>query len=506
MCVLKKTGHWLEAFVRATNDGQARRSPFLYLAFAAYVVLSALVALHHETWFDEAQAWLLAREAGPLDLLVHYARYEGSPPLWHLLLMIPAKLGLPFATLKIIALAASALAVWLILFKSPFPLLFRLLLPFTFYLFFQYTIVARSYCLVMPLLALLALEYPGRREHPVRHVLLLVLLSQVSMHTALIAGGLFVCDQARDAHACRKWSGFFTRERILAGTIFALDIAFIAAVCYPPSDLTFGIAQPVTEHTFFRRCGSSICEPLCDGMWLSAAIFVCGLAFLYRRKRLLEYLLPFLLIVAFFILVYLNSWHFGFLFCLFVFALWISSHGQARWPVYLVAAMLVVCGCQIRWSWKTASFDWREPYSGAPKTAEFIRPMVKAGKSVEGYGYAAHALVAYFPKGELRFTNPRRQWHEFYTWDNDSIPGVIGNGNFHSDVGILTFVVFRELSDKMSDYWIPQYPGYTCTGIFPGMEYFKDQIREAYVYFVYVKNPAPENNLPNGSTSDGVKK
>ena len=503
MGVLKKMGHWLDEGFCVTNDGKSRGSPFLYAVFATYVVLASLVAIRHEGWFDEAQAWLLAREVGPIDLLVHYVRYEGTPPLWHLLLMIPAKLGLPFEFIKVIALCFSSLAVWLILFKAPFPLLFRVLFPFTFFLFYQYAVVARSYCMVMPLLALLAVEYPCRREHPVRHVLLLVLLSQVSLHAALIAGGLFVCDLVRDAIASRSRADFFTRGHILATAIFALDVAFIAAVCYPPSDLTFGASNHVGLKTVPYTFKLAVCEPFTNELLFSCLIFASGLVFFFRRGKLPEYLLPFLLVVTLFIFKFVNCWHLGVLCCLFLFALWIASRQVARWPWYLVAAMLVLCGAQVRWSYLTAAFDWREPYCGALKTAECIRPMVKAGKTVEAYGYAAHAVIAYFPANELRFDNPRKTWHEFYTWRDDTIPGEIGGGNFHSDVGILTFIRFAPVT---TDYWIPQFPGYSSAGVFYGQEYFKDGVREAYFYYVYVKNPAPENKTPNGSTSDGVKK
>ena len=75
----------------------------------------------HEPWFDEIQAYLIARDASVHDILFHLPHYEGHPPLWHLLLMIPARLGLSCkASLNAVQfLTFAGMAVTLELF-SPF--------------------------------------------------------------------------------------------------------------------------------------------------------------------------------------------------------------------------------------------------------------------------------------------------------------------------------------------------------------------------------------------------
>ena len=64
----------------------------LILFAIAYAVISAF----HEPWFDEAQAWQIAKCASLQEMLFEIPHYEGHPPLWHLILAIPAKLGVPF--------------------------------------------------------------------------------------------------------------------------------------------------------------------------------------------------------------------------------------------------------------------------------------------------------------------------------------------------------------------------------------------------------------------------
>src|SRR4051794_38794536 len=119
---------------------QFLKDNYQIIVFSVYLVLLAISASHHERWMDEAQAWLLAKDVSVKELLVKYLRYEGSPGLWHLILMLPAKLGLPYYTINMVAACFSALGSWIFLRYAPFPPLIKVLYPFSFFAFFQYGI------------------------------------------------------------------------------------------------------------------------------------------------------------------------------------------------------------------------------------------------------------------------------------------------------------------------------------------------------------------------------
>jgi len=106
------------------------------IVFAIFATLLGIAVSHHEPWMDEAQAWLLAKDTGVKELLLKYLRYEGSPGLWHLILMVPAKLGLPYFTINILSAVFAATGVWLFIKHAPFPPLIKILYPFTFFVFF----------------------------------------------------------------------------------------------------------------------------------------------------------------------------------------------------------------------------------------------------------------------------------------------------------------------------------------------------------------------------------
>ena len=84
-----------------------------------YGVITFFIMLNHEPWRDEAQAWLIARDISLFDIF-NYMKYEGHPCLWHLLLMLFAKLNFPYLTINIISWMIMLLSAILVIYKSPF--------------------------------------------------------------------------------------------------------------------------------------------------------------------------------------------------------------------------------------------------------------------------------------------------------------------------------------------------------------------------------------------------
>jgi hypothetical protein len=129
-----------------------------------YVVVVAIAIRFHEPWSDEAQAWVIARDNSVWQILRYRLHYEGSPALWHLLVHCFQLLGGRYSLFDWFGacFAIGGVVVWLR--WSPFPLPVRVLLPFTFFLQYQYAVIARGYTL-FPLLAFtLCVLYRSRRN------------------------------------------------------------------------------------------------------------------------------------------------------------------------------------------------------------------------------------------------------------------------------------------------------------------------------------------------------
>jgi len=154
-----------------------------------FTAIASVAVCFHEAWADEAQAWLIARDLG-IGGILHQMGYEGTPPLWHLLLWGLIRLHLPYVALGAVSLTLMAAGMYIWLRWSPLPAPARLLLPFTFYYQYQYAVVARSYAL-STLLAFAAIAL--WRAKPVRMIplgLVVALLVQTNMHGFMIAGGI----------------------------------------------------------------------------------------------------------------------------------------------------------------------------------------------------------------------------------------------------------------------------------------------------------------------------
>lgn len=163
------------------------------ITLTIYLLGVCTVSFFHEPWFDEAQSWAIARSGTIKEILFEIPHYEGHPPLWHLILAPFAKLGAPYElSLAAVNIFFMTLAVAVLLFKSPFPKLIRCLLPFNFFLFYQYGVVSRPYCILVLAIFLAAACYKNRNEHPVKYLLCLALMCAVHSYGIIIAGCLCI--------------------------------------------------------------------------------------------------------------------------------------------------------------------------------------------------------------------------------------------------------------------------------------------------------------------------
>jgi len=165
-----------------------------YIVFFLFIIAYCVISSFHEPWFDEAQAWQIAKCADLKEILFELPHYEGHPPLWHLILAIPAKSGLSFEIgLKLTGLLITSLSAALMLFRSKLPRAARLLLPFSYFFFYQYGVIVRPYCLMLLVMLVLGKEFNSRKEHPWRILGLLILLCLTSAYGIVFAGGIAIC-------------------------------------------------------------------------------------------------------------------------------------------------------------------------------------------------------------------------------------------------------------------------------------------------------------------------
>jgi hypothetical protein len=179
------------------------------LAVAVFVVLTTFVASYHEPWRDEADAWLVARDAS-LGEMLHLAGYAGTPALWYVVEAPFAKAGAPYSAQRYLHLLLAGAAVGILICRAPFPFVVRLALAFGYFLSFEYAVVARNYSSgILLCFAVLALDRQRLRLAPL-YGLAIGLAANASAHFTVFATALllaFVGDALQPETDRRVWIG-----------------------------------------------------------------------------------------------------------------------------------------------------------------------------------------------------------------------------------------------------------------------------------------------------------
>ena len=361
------------------------------LVLALYCATLAIVAYHHEPWVDEAQAWLLARDASLPDLFLRYLRLEGTSGLWHALLMPFAKLGLPYWTLRLLTALIATIAAGLVLWLGPFPPVIRAVIPFTYFLLYQYAVVARSYVLLAPLLFVIAWLLPRARQKPGILIALLILLANVSIHGTLAAVGILA------AYSMEVWTDSQSSKRAAARRlmicwgVLLLALIALAIELWPTAKHPF-LYHAIGATNFSQRLHrgfKQLSEAFSIRLRYAVLPLTMSLFWMARNRMALYFVLPAALVLAFSSQVYSALWHSGILFLLWLFAMWIAGNrSSSTTPRYVWAVWLVMLAPQIFWAAWASIQDIQSPYSGSKALAENIAPDVAAGKRIAGAGGA----------------------------------------------------------------------------------------------------------------------
>lgn len=394
-----------------------------------YLLGVCTVSFFHEPWFDEAQSWAIARSGTIKEILFEIPHYEGHPPLWHLILVPFAKLGAPYElSLAAVNIFFMTLAVAVLLFKSPFPKLIRCLLPFNFFLFYQYGVISRPYCILVLAIFLAAVCYKNRNEHPVKYLLCLALMCAVHSYGIMIAGCLcivWLIEIFTEYKKSGKLADILKDRRCWLMFCLLIFAMLVMAAIVPDENVYLGgkmsnetekkfdfscinilfcfvIFSDSIITSFFNYAGvpSEIASqiPVIVVSILLVALFV---TITYRNKKLLTFLLPYGVLSIFGSFVYISPHHIGVITAFVIFVLWIivDENGKVLLPEYmnkisakigkklkviLKAIAFLPLLIPIAWSCTSSYFDIRYPY-WFDEAADFIKEYHLDDYKIIGY-------------------------------------------------------------------------------------------------------------------------
>jgi hypothetical protein len=452
--------------------------PLTYLALGAYALLVALTAHHHEPWADEAQSWLLGRDASLVQLWGRLLHYEGTPGLWQSLLHVLIRLHLPYAAYDFVPASLGLVAVYLLLRYAPLPLFIRLLLPFTYYLCYQYAVIARSYALIAPLLFAIAAIYPHALRKPFLTTALLCLLAGVSVHGFLISACIWLTIY---------WPGRRPGWKLVAaGLAYWLVLIFFLVCAWPAKDVAFAEHRGLANLSLLPDVVKAGLAGAFTGQWMTAIVLIALSApLLWRGGGWLFFLLATVVFFLFSTIVYAQLWHFGILFLAWLFAIWISSY-QTRVTAPALLALIAVIGFQCYWTASAIRYDWTKAYSGSLAAAQYLRQTGLPPGGLYAIGYPSTALQPYF------HANIYSDFHGGAYWDwskrnTADDPAAL----FASDRRELVLVGYKNLAEKRHWADLLALLGYGPTRHFDGNTFWRTHVFEFESYDLYRQTSSP---------------
>ena len=394
----------------AVTTARAERA----LLVAVWIVQLAcllLVAAHHEPWRDEADVWLMARDA-PASAWLSFLKHSGTSGLWHLLVLPLARSGLPYASIVYLNVAIVGVGVAIFLRYARLPLLLKLLFPFGVLPLHEYGVVARSYGLSFTLLMAVCAAFCARRQRPLWIGLLLALLANTNAHSLVLAAGLGLFWLLATLRAQPSGAPRMPRAVVLGMALAIAGGLFAIVLLLPPDDPQTTLREFRVSRVMLSALRDAFFPSFSrfPGGCLGGVALVAIVLSLRREREVFAFALWSAAgLIAFFLAIYTPFLrHAGFLWLAMVAALWLEernvSHRAPRRAALLLLFTFSALS-HLKAGIQHSGLDYDEPFSGSLDAANFLRTfdldaaVVAAHPATTGEAILPHLPIAslYYP-------------------------------------------------------------------------------------------------------------
>jgi len=451
---------------------QTKRIPQPHYAIfltGIFLLVGAFTAAHHEMWRDEIQAWLLARDSSSLIDLFRNLKYEGHPGLWHICLMPLSRITKSPVIMQVFHLLIAATTVYLFARYAPFNSLQKFLFAFGYFPLYEYAIVCRKYALGVLLICLFCILFQHRYTtfqiagaELSRFLLIgaiLFLLGHTSAHCLIITmvtGFALFLDHLFTRKGILATGQMDERQIWIGFGLIAFGIITSVLQLNPPSDTGFAVPWRwsydadylkdiirIMTRAFFPIPEAKL--HFWGSQWLGKypvftsiqlrlsylLIIWSSLILLRKPTALLIYLGGTIGLLSFFYVKYFGGMrHHGFLFMLFIMAMWIYRYcaevkyfmpinrlngilGKSLSPVLTLILTIHLIG-----GITAVRMDRRHVFSYGKKTAEYIKAQSMQDMLMVGeVDYAVSTVVGYLEKDNIYYMRGNRLG-SFVRWDN----------------------------------------------------------------------------------------
>ena len=297
---------------------------FKWSFFVIYVVITFIRVLHHNTWFDESRAWLIAEYLNLFEIF-DLMKSEGHTFVWYVLLMPFAKthFAYPYSMLILNWLFCVS-AVFLIWKYSPFNTFTKAVITFSSPFFILYALVARCYAIGIFLLFVLTALYRDKSKIPVIYSILILLTANTSV---VAIGGAF-------AFAILLWLELIkTKQYKNLAISVILGLSCFTLLClqlYGANPATTGLKNMLLGLNFEFFSNVFVFPSLILNLTLLTAFSVITIICLKKSICSSLFLgITYVYLLSVFHFVYLGeSWHHYFFFVYFIIAVWLYRNEE----------------------------------------------------------------------------------------------------------------------------------------------------------------------------------
>ena len=486
---------------------------FVLLAYSCVVLFTVR---YHEKWADEAQAWLIARDL-PLSRIWFYElRYEGSPGLWHTILWIAQHwFHAPYGALGYIGVVFAIAGVAVLVLRAPFPWYVRWPLAFTYFMVYQYAVIARPYTM-LPLLCFLVAILFKDIEHPERMTLVLVLLANLSLHGTILAACFGLLYLVEAIKSWRTLGNQLQNRYFICGAVVVFAFLFLFIILKPTPDveeivlkqqfakLPDSVKQQMHVAGPFTKLTAIISGAFLDFLLPSTIFLLLSAGWAFTRRRLMIFILPLGMMLALYATIHGAAHHHGTAFVAAITAFWIawptdqerrSFSDRDTWAQRgMIALLWVLCLVNV---WDAAVVVRREylyPYSGAKDAADYLKSIGADHGPMFGLLFGVVGVEAYFDRN-IFLNLPTSYFHHGFP-----LIGTTLNVDLLQRVQPEYIVTYSMDPQLMIETGVPELTsrGYELVHFSDGYYLYKRAVFEREVYFIFrrVHPGDPQTPLP----------
>ncbi len=406
------------------------------LLFMLYTLMMVFTVFKHEPWRDEAQVWLIVRDL-PFSQIFGQMAYEGTPGLWHLLLFPFVKLGFPYFTMNLINLGIICLAAAVFIYKSPFSLLTKALFSASYYMAWEYAIIARSYGLSVLLLFLIAALYAQRFRKPIIYAGLIFLLFNTNVHSCFIALSLaagFLWENYKNKQV--------NKQTIISGFImFGGAMLALLQLLSSKDNMNYGLIAKfdLNNAIYALRYAFFPCLPevMHIGFILGMLILISAAVYFYKNSRTVFFIALSSYFGLFYLFMFKGIWgyrHCGFIILILIFGLWLSrsdapqpiclkkSKSNRLTQIFAYQSIILALNVCLAISFFPAAArhyqEYKLLFSGSKKMAQYLKDNKLTKQIIVAHESAyALALLPYLPDVKFWYADIE-QYATFITWNN----------------------------------------------------------------------------------------